>query len=159
LEAQLEKNGISVPPCNLPILAPFSPTSSQHGKSIKQEPLEELNSFSPSSTPQAATKIASSLQEMQITSPLGVGNHHHHTPLLKLSPHPDGSQFMIGSAPSDMASYLHGNGQNNNSPTAATLNFLQQQRQQQPQQQPMEFGETKGNKCCQQEHCIIYMSF
>lgn len=149
LEAQLEKNGINVPPGNLPAPSTINFSSpsrpqQQGGKPIKQEPLElsDLSSFSPSSTPQT-TKIASSLQEMQITSPPGNLQQQPQQQgggtLLKLSPHPAAGQppFIIGSAPSDMASYLSQHG-------AASLNFLQQQQQQQQrqqqQQQPMEFG-------------------
>lgn len=141
LEQQLEKNGISVTPTSLPVLGPFSPSSSGNGAGakVKQEPVEDGSgcgsggAFSPSSTPQTA-KIATSLQEMQIASPPGSAT------LLKLAqPHQSG--FLIGSAPGDMASYLsqqqqqHPNGVNN----VADLSFLQQ-RQQQQQQQPMEFG-------------------
>lgn len=178
LEQQLEKNGINVPPCTLPLMGAgaFSPSSSgNNGKAIKQEPQEDAagancsaaSSFSPSSTPQT-TKIATSLQEMQITSPLGVqqqphggaGSGHHAT-LLKLAvvqpgggggqqQHGGGAPFMIGSAPSDMSGgYMGGAQQQQQGGGAAAtagsnsgngLNFLQQ-RQQQQQQQAMEFGE------------------
>lgn len=89
------------------------------------------------------TKIASSLQEMQITSPLGANQNGH---LLKLSPHPAGQQqqaFIIGSAPSDMASYLSQQqaAANNSNVTLSFLQQHQQHQRQQQQQQPMEFGE------------------
>uniref|UniRef100_A0A914HYE1 BHLH domain-containing protein n=1 Tax=Globodera rostochiensis TaxID=31243 RepID=A0A914HYE1_GLORO len=135
LEQQLEKNGINVPPSNLPVLGAFSPSSggsvSGNNKSIKQEPLEDGNcpqsvSFSPSSTPQTS-KIATSLQDMQITSPLGATQQH--ATLLKMSQSGAAQQgFMIESAPSDMANYL------SQHPNGNGLNILQQQ------QQSMEFG-------------------
>lgn len=134
LENQLEKNGINIPPCKLPAPNALSPpiclpSSTQHGKCIKQEPSEELiGSFSPSSTPQA--KIACSLQEMQIASPTSS-----HASLLKMSNIQQQfghSPFIIGSAPTDMANYLNQHVLNNS--TNNSLNILQQQ------QQPMEFG-------------------
>ncbi|CAK5097935.1 unnamed protein product [Meloidogyne enterolobii] len=145
LENQLEKNGINVPPCKLPAPNALSPpiclpSSTQHGKCIKQEPSEELiGNFSPSSTPQA--KIACSLQEMQIASPTSS-----HASLLKMSSiqqqfaHHSPAAFIIGSAPTEMANYLNQHvlaNNNSNNTTPNTLNLLQQQ--------PMEFGSNMSN--------------
>ncbi|KAL3095266.1 hypothetical protein niasHS_007365 [Heterodera schachtii] len=147
LEHQLEKNGINVPPSNLPVLGVLSPLSvNGSNKSIKKEPPEDsVNSncaqqsvsFSPSSTPQA-TKIATSLQDMQIASPIGTANQQQHVTLLKMThsgpTHNHQHGFMIGNASNEVANYLsqHSNANNTNEGNGGgnNMDLLQQQQQQ-----------------------------
>ncbi|CAD5220710.1 unnamed protein product [Bursaphelenchus okinawaensis] len=92
LEKALEKNGINVPPSQVPL----EDRSSTGPRQIKQEPYDE-SALSPSQTPTGG--FMSQLQDMQITSP---GYHPNMQPQSSPIPNHNGSRpMMVGSLPAD----------------------------------------------------------
>lgn len=104
LEEQLEKNGLTVPPSST-TLPPVPPAPSSAGRSIKQEPFDDIPP-SPSHTPTGSLSSAGFMSQlsdttaaMAITSPVSFQNQH-------ARQHDNSSFFSIGScSPPDNSPY------------------------------------------------------